>query len=121
MKYHARIMSQSRNGWLLVLVLMTLAIGSITPNSGCAQHAPVSALNAVTQADAQTDMVLADMVLDWNANAANAIVGVAGLRPGTGQWLAYAGLAALITSGILLLAITRREYSWSGLKVLQRF
>jgi hypothetical protein len=79
MKYHARTMSQSKNGWLLALVLMTLAIGSMTPNSACAQHAPASQLDTVTQADAQTDMVL-----DWNAHAANAIVGVAGLRPERG-------------------------------------
>ena len=72
-------MSQSKNGWLLALVLMTLAIGSMTPNRICAQHAPVSPLSTVAQTDAQTDMVL-----DWNANAANAIVGVAGLRPERG-------------------------------------
>ena len=31
-------------------------------------------------------------------------LGVAGLQPGTDQWLAYASLAALITGGLLLLA-----------------
>jgi PAP2 superfamily len=79
MKYHARTMSQSKNGWLLALVLMSLAITSTAPNTACAQHAPVSPLNTVTQTDAQTDMVL-----DWNAHAANAIVGVAGQRPERG-------------------------------------
>ena len=79
MKYHARTMSQSKNCWLVALVLMTVEIGSITPNSACAQYAPPSAVNAVDQADAQTDMVL-----DWNAHATNAIVGVAGLRPERG-------------------------------------
>jgi hypothetical protein len=58
---------------------MTLAIGSMTPNSASAQHAHVSPLDTVAQADAQTDMVL-----DWNAHAANAIVGVAGQRPERG-------------------------------------
>lgn len=79
MKYHARTMSQSNNRWLLALVLVTLATGSMTPTSGCAQHAPISPLNSVAQADAQTDAVL-----DWNAHAANAIVGVAAQRPERG-------------------------------------
>ena len=79
MKCHARTMSQNKNGRLLALVLMTLAIGSQSPNSACAQQAPVSPLNTVAEADAP-----ANMVLDWNANAANAIVVVAGLRPERG-------------------------------------
>ncbi|PYT09814.1 MAG: PA-phosphatase [Acidobacteria bacterium] len=79
MKYNARTVSQNKNGWLLALVLMTLAIGSMTPYSACAQHAPVSPLNTVAQADVHTDMVL-----DWNAHAANAVVGVAGQRPERG-------------------------------------
>jgi hypothetical protein len=72
-------MSQSKNGWLLALVLMTLPIASMTPNSACAQHSTVSPLNSVSQTDAQTDMVL-----DWNAHAANAIVGIAAQRPERG-------------------------------------
>jgi len=72
-------MSKIRKVWPLALALITLAIGSITPNSAYAQNAPVSPLNTVGQADVQTDMVL-----NWNAHAANAIVGVAGLRPERG-------------------------------------
>src|SRR3989442_5513922 len=79
MKYHSRTMSQSNNAWLLALVLMSLALTSTAPNTACAQHTPVSPLSTVTQADVPTDMVL-----DWNAHAANAIVGVAGLRPERG-------------------------------------
>src|SRR6266513_1166644 len=79
MKYHARTMSQSKNTWLLALVLMSLTLTSTAPNTACAQHTPVSQLSTVTQADVPTDMVL-----DWNANAANAIVGVSGLRPERG-------------------------------------
>jgi hypothetical protein len=78
MKRHPRI-SQSKKRWLLALMLMTLAIGSLTPNSACAQHSPVSQLNDVAQADAQTDMVL-----DWNDHAVNEIVGIAGQRPERG-------------------------------------
>jgi len=33
-----------------------------------------------------------------------ASLGVAGLRPGTSEWLAYAGLSALVTAGLLLVA-----------------
>ena len=79
MRYHARTMSQSKNGWLLALVLMSLAMTSTAPNTACAQHTPVSPLSIVTPTDAPTDMVL-----DWNAHAANAIVGVAGQRPERG-------------------------------------
>jgi sulfate permease, SulP family len=35
-------------------------------------------------------------------------LGIAGLNPGTNQWLAYASLAALITGGLLLLARVAR-------------
>src|SRR6266404_9953117 len=79
MRYHARTMSQSKNGWLLALVLMSLAITTASPSTGCAQHTPVSPLSTVTPTDVPTDMVL-----DWNAHAANAIVGVAGQRPERG-------------------------------------
>lgn len=79
MNCHPRTMSKRKNGCLLALVLMTLAIGSLTPNSACAQHAPVSPINDVAQADAQTDMVL-----DWNDHAVNEIVGIAGQRPERG-------------------------------------
>lgn len=72
-------MSQNKNGWLLALMLMSLVISTAAPNTVCAQHAPVSPLSTVTEADVHTDMVL-----DWNAHAANAIVGVAGLRPERG-------------------------------------
>ena len=78
MKYHARTMLQSKN-WLLALVLMSLALTSTAPNTACAQHTPFSPLSTVTPTDVQTDMVL-----DWNAHAANAIVGVAGQRPERG-------------------------------------
>lgn len=37
-----------------------------------------------------------------------AALGISGLSPGTGQWVAYAGLAALITGGLLLLARVAR-------------
>ncbi len=79
MKYNTLTTSQNKNGWLLGLVVLTLAIGGVAPNIVWAQHPPVSQLNAVNQTDVQTDMVL-----DWNANATNAIVGVAGLRPERG-------------------------------------
>ena len=79
MKYRARTISQRKKGWLLALVLMSLTMTSTAPNTACAQHAPVSPLNSVAQADAPTDMVL-----DWNAYATNAIVGVAGQRPERG-------------------------------------
>jgi hypothetical protein len=77
MKYHVRTMSQSK-GWLLALVLMSLAIVSTAPNTTGAQDTPVTQ-STVTQADDPTDMVLV-----WNAHAANAIVGVAGQRPERG-------------------------------------
>jgi len=79
MKYHARTMSQNKNAWLLALMLMSLVISSAAPNTACAQHTTVFPLSTVTEADVHTDMVL-----DWNANAANAIVGVAGQRPERG-------------------------------------
>ena len=78
MKYNARTMSQSKN-WLLALVLMSLALTSTAPNTACAQHTTFSPLSTVSPTDVQTDMVL-----DWNAHAANAIVGVAGQRPERG-------------------------------------
>jgi hypothetical protein len=53
MKYHDRTMSQSKNAWLLALVLMSLAITTTAPNTAGAQHTPVSPLSTVTQADAQ--------------------------------------------------------------------
>jgi hypothetical protein len=79
MKYATQTMSKTRNGWLLGLALITIGTASITPNSACAQYKPQSPVNSVGQADAQTDMVL-----DWNDHAANAIVGVVGLRPERG-------------------------------------
>ena len=79
MKYHARSMSQNKNGWLAALMLMSLVTVGSAPYAACAQHANVMAGSDVNQADAPTDMVL-----DWNAHAANAIVGVAGLRPERG-------------------------------------
>jgi len=72
-------MSQSKNCWFLALVLIIVATGSIMPNNACAQYRPQATVNSVGQADAQTDMVL-----EWNDHAANAIVGVAGLRPERG-------------------------------------
>src|SRR6266705_2024621 len=44
-----------------------------------ARRITVTRQSTVSQADNQTDMVL-----DWNAHAANAIVGVAGMRPERG-------------------------------------
>ena len=79
MKYHAETMSRSQNCWLIAVLLMAVAIGSIMPHAACAQYRPLSRINTVGQADSQTDMVL-----DWNAHAANAIVGVAALRPERG-------------------------------------
>lgn len=79
MKHYARTMSRKRNGWLLAVMLMSLVVVDSAPNASCAQHSPVTAPSAVTQADVHTDMVL-----DWNAHAANAIVGVAGQRPERG-------------------------------------
>jgi len=79
MKYHARTRSQRKNCWFVALVLITVATSSIMPNSACAQYRPQSTVNSVGQADTQTDMVL-----EWNDHAANAIVGVAALRPERG-------------------------------------
>ena len=78
MKY-ARTMSQNKNGWLAALMLMSLVTVGSAPYAACAQHATLTADSDVNHADVPTDMVL-----DWNAHAANAIVGVAGLRPERG-------------------------------------
>ena len=79
MKYATRTVSRTKNGWLLALILMSLATVSAAPNSACAQRAPGTPGSTITDAENQTDMVL-----DWNAHAANAIVGVAGQRPERG-------------------------------------
>lgn len=64
--------------WLSVLMLVGLTTINLTPDTS-ARRAPVTPASTVSLADNQTDMVL-----DWNAHAANAIVGVAGLRPERG-------------------------------------
>ncbi len=67
-----------KNRWLSALMLMALTVVNLAPST-LAQHTPVTPQRAVFQADNHTDMVL-----DWNAHAANAIVGVAGMRPERG-------------------------------------
>src|SRR6266851_8520718 len=79
MKYCTRTMTHNKSCLLLTLMLISLAVVNLVPSITLAQRAPVSPGDTVTQADPQTDMVL-----DWNAHAANAIVGVAGLRPERG-------------------------------------
>ena len=77
MKYATRTMSQTRNGWLLALILMSLPSLITAPNIACAQRSPGAPRSTVTET--QTDMVL-----DWNGHAVTAIVGVAGQRPEKG-------------------------------------
>lgn len=68
-----------RNSLLLsALILIGLITVNLAPDTS-ARRAPVTQPSTVAQADNQTDMVL-----DWNAHAANAIVGVAGMRPERG-------------------------------------
>src|SRR5262249_55563706 len=57
----------------LVLVILAFAVSCLTPTQS------IHAVAQVTPAEPETDMVL-----DWNAHAANAIVGVAGQRPERG-------------------------------------
>lgn len=79
MKHTARTMSQTRKGWLLALILVSLATIITATGSACAQRAPGAPRSTVAEAENQTDMVL-----DWNAHATDAIVGVAGQRPERG-------------------------------------
>ncbi len=68
-----------RNGrWLSALMLFGLTTINLVPCTS-ARRITVTRQSTVSQADNQTDMVL-----DWNAHAANAIVGVAGMRPERG-------------------------------------
>src|SRR6266542_2850777 len=64
--------------WLSALMLIGLIIVNLAPNTS-ARRAPVTPQSIVSEVDNQTDMVL-----DWNAHAANAIVGVAAMRPERG-------------------------------------
>jgi hypothetical protein len=79
MKYNARTIPPARNRWLLGLILTSLSMTGTAPSTACVQQAPATLRGTVTEADVQSDMVL-----DWNAHAANAIVGVAGQRPERG-------------------------------------
>lgn len=63
---------------LAVLMLIGLTPISFAPNT-FARTQFVTAQGTVSRADNQSDMVL-----DWNANAINAIVGIAGMRPERG-------------------------------------
>jgi len=63
----------------MALMLMGFAIVGQIPNAAGHQYVAGTQQQPVTQADNQTDMVL-----DWNAHAANAIVGVAGQGPPRG-------------------------------------
>jgi len=64
--------------WLPALILIGLTTVTLAPNTS-ARRAPVTPRSIVSEVDNQTDMVL-----DWNAHAANAIVGVAAMRPERG-------------------------------------
>src|SRR6266542_2293834 len=64
--------------WLSVLMLIAPTTINLAPDTS-ARRITVTRQSTVSQADNQTDMVL-----DWNAHAANAIVGVAGMRPERG-------------------------------------
>jgi len=75
MKDSTRTFAQKFICRLMALILMGFAI--VGHNSNAAGSLYLR--NAPQHADAQTDMVL-----DWNANAANAIVGVAAQRPERG-------------------------------------
>lgn len=74
---HASEIIRRNNRWLAVLMLIGLTTVNLAPNTS-ARRAPVT-LRSSSLADNQTDMVL-----DWNAHAANAIVGVAGQPPPRG-------------------------------------
>jgi hypothetical protein len=75
MTYFSRTITHRKDRRLLAGMLMSLALVSLAPHTACVLHAQ----SAGTQTDAETDMVL-----DWNAHAANAIVGIAGQRPERG-------------------------------------
>ena len=77
MKYASETIKRNSR-WLSVLMLIGLTTVNLSPNTS-ARRAPVTPRSTVSLADNQTDMVL-----DWNAHAANAIVGVAGMRPERG-------------------------------------
>jgi hypothetical protein len=79
MNYNARTIPQNKNRWLLAVMLTSLSMTGTAPSTACPQQAPATSRSTFTEADVQTDMVL-----DWNAHAANAIVGVAGQRPERG-------------------------------------
>ena len=79
MKYNARTIPPGKNRWLLCVILTCLSMTGTAPSTACVQQAPGTLRGTVTEADVQTDMVL-----EWNANAATAIVGVAGQRPERG-------------------------------------
>jgi hypothetical protein len=66
------------NRWLSALLLLILTVINFAPGI-LARPASIAPQDAVIPADQQTDMVL-----DWNAHAANVIVGVAGMRPERG-------------------------------------
>jgi hypothetical protein len=66
------------NRWLSALMLIGLTAANLAPST-LAQHTPVISQRTVSQANNSTDTVL-----DWNAHAANLIVGVAGMRPERG-------------------------------------
>ncbi|HEV8431459.1 MAG TPA: vanadium-dependent haloperoxidase [Pyrinomonadaceae bacterium] len=74
---HANEIIRRNSRWLAVLMLIGLTTVNLASNTS-ARRAPVT-LRSSSLADNQTDMVL-----DWNAHAANAIVGVAGQPPPRG-------------------------------------
>ena len=77
MKY-ARETIKHNSRWLSALMLIGLTTVNLAPNTS-ARRASLTPQSTVSEVDIQTDMVL-----DWNAHAANAIVGVAGMRPERG-------------------------------------
>lgn len=74
----SKMYNKHKNRWLSALMLMGLALVTLTPNN-LAKHAPVTPRGTVSQANNQTDKVLV-----WNAHATDAIVGVAKMRPERG-------------------------------------
>lgn len=77
MRYATKTIKRNSR-WLSALMLIGLITVNLAPDTS-ARRAPVPPQSIVSEVYNQTDMVL-----DWNAHAANAIVGVAGMRPERG-------------------------------------
>jgi len=79
MKFSVLTIMHNNFRWLSALILTGITLVSSAPNIACGQQGQATLQSTITTTDGQTDMVL-----DWNAHAANAIVGVAGMRPERG-------------------------------------